>query len=167
MAIIRNATLDVFRTMFDMELEPEEGYVDQSAPTAPTAGLLSLIGFAGAWVGTGTIGTSGSFACKAASRMLMAEYDSVNEEVLDAAAEAANMIFGCFKTELEAELGPMGLSIPTVIYGRNFIARTLGTKDWIVTPFHFEGERVEIQVCLAPAESKNRGTARVAFGVNV
>jgi chemotaxis protein CheX len=44
----------------------------------------------------------------------MTEASSVDEDVLDAVAEITNMIIGSVKTDLEGELGPLGLSIPTV-----------------------------------------------------
>ena len=80
----------------------------------------------------------------------MAEYTSVNEDVLDAIAEITNMIIGNVKTLLEVDLGPMGLSIPTVIFGRNFASRTAGTFEWSVVPFVLDGEKIHIQICLAP-----------------
>jgi chemotaxis protein CheX len=52
--------------------------------------------------------------------MLLAEDSSVSEEVLDAIAEVTNMIIGHVKSSLERHLGPLGLSIPTVVFGRNF-----------------------------------------------
>src|SRR3546814_14068538 len=61
--------------------------------------------------------------------MMMAEYDAVNDEVLDAMAEVTNMIIGNVKTALEERIGCMGLSIPTVIYGRNFTYRAVGNQE--------------------------------------
>jgi hypothetical protein len=46
-------------------------------------------------------------------------------------AELTNMIVGNVKTELECKLGPLGLSIPTVVYGRKVKTKTAGTTDWI------------------------------------
>ena len=71
---------------------------------------------------------------------MMSEYSSVTDEVLDAVAELTNMIIGNLKTALEEHLGPMGLSIPTVIHGRNFTSRTVGTQDWTIVPFRMESE---------------------------
>jgi len=71
--------------------------------------------------------------------------------VLDAVAELANIIIGNAKNLLEEELGPMGMSIPTVIFGRNFTTRSAGQGEWIVAPFHCEGERLEVRMHLAPA----------------
>jgi chemotaxis protein CheX len=80
----------------------------------------------------------------------MAEFEAVNEEVLDAMAELTNMIIGSFKTNIEERLGPMGLSIPTVIYGRNFTTRSLSRNDWTLVPFECEEGGFNIHVCLAP-----------------
>jgi hypothetical protein len=43
----------------------------------------------------------------------------------------------------------MGLSIPTVIYGRNFTTRSVGHNEWTVVPFELDGEVFEIQISLA------------------
>ena len=79
---------------------------EQSAP-GPTSGVVSLIGLAGSWIGTGSISCSAASACRFSSQFIMTEFDSVNEDVLDAMAELTNMIIGGFKTEVEDELGAM------------------------------------------------------------
>jgi hypothetical protein len=40
------------------------------------------------------------------------------------------------------------LSIPTVIFGRNYRARSTGAVDWTVVPFVSGGERMDIRICL-------------------
>jgi chemotaxis protein CheX len=153
--IVRESTKDVFSTMLGIELEEGDAYLDTTAPPAGD-GILSFVGLAGTWVGTGSVSCSSTFACKMSSQFLMTEYLSVNEDVLDAVAEVTNMIIGNVKTKLEEDLGPMGLSIPTVIFGRNFASRTVGTFEWSVVPFLTEGERIEIQICLAPQKTSAR-----------
>jgi CheY-specific phosphatase CheX len=81
----------------------------------------------------------------------------VNEEALDAISEITNMIIGNFKTHAESYFGPLGLSIPTVIYGLQFSARTAAKEQWVVVPFECEEQTVEVKVCLTP----NRGLPRV------
>jgi chemotaxis protein CheX len=66
-------------------------------------------------------------------------------------AEVANMIIGNVKTELEQELGPMGMSIPTIIFGKNFSARSAGSEEWLTVPFTCEDERIEVKFCLTPS----------------
>ncbi len=67
--------------------------------------------------------------------MLMTEAPSVNEDVLDAVAELTNMIIGSVKTDLESQLGPLGLSIPTVVFGRNFRTRSAGRPSGCTSAF--------------------------------
>jgi chemotaxis protein CheX len=145
----REAASQVFEMMLAMQLEPAEAYTDTAASLS-TNGVVSFIGLAGTWAGTGSISCSAPFACKIASHLMMSEYESVDDEVLDAVAEVTNMIVGNVKTMLEERLGPMGLSIPTVIYGRNFTSRTVGKQEWTIVPFSADGEVIEIQLCLAP-----------------
>jgi len=147
--IVHAATTDVFATMLEMELTPQAPYV-QHVPPPPTEGVVSLIGLAGKWVGTGSVFCSAPFACQISSRMLMADFCAVNDEVLDAVAEVTNMVLGNVKTGLEEHLGPMGLSIPTVVYGKNFTAKTAGDGDWNVFPFTCDGELLEVKIHLAP-----------------
>jgi CheY-specific phosphatase CheX len=44
------------------------------------------------------------------------------------------------------------LSIPTVIYGRNFTSRSVGNNDWVVLPFAYGGDILEVRICLAPSK---------------
>jgi len=150
---VRSATEEVFTTMLGLEVSAGETVAEQSAP-GPTDGVVSLVGLAGSWVGTGTISCSADTACRFSSQFLMTEFESVNEEVLDAMAELANMIIGGLKTKVEEELGPMGLSIPTVIYGKNFTTRTASRNDWTLVPFHCGEDSFDIHICLAPNEQK-------------
>jgi chemotaxis protein CheX len=150
---IITATEEVFATMLGLELEVQPPYFD-SKEARPTDGVVGLIGLAGRWVGTGSIACSAELACKISSQFLMAEYTAVDQDVLDAVAEVTNMIIGNVKTLIEEELGPMGLSIPTVIFGRNFTTLTIGTNDWTIVPFQCGDEKLEVNLCLAPARQE-------------
>ena len=158
--IIRDAAVDVFTTMLSQTPEAGEAYTETAAALS-NSGVISLVGLAGPWVGTGSISCSAQCACWISSQMMMAEYDAVNDEVLDAMAEVTNMILGNVKTVLEERVGPMGLSIPTVIYGRNFTSRASGHQQWTVVPFTAAGEHLAIHLCLAP----NRCCQRPRAGV--
>ena len=148
---VRTSTADVFSTMLGLEIVSEPEYSDQNAPTV-SDGVLAFVGMAGSWTGAGAISCSATFACRICNQLLMTDATSVNEEVLDAVGEVANMIIGNFKTMVEEHLGPLGLSIPTVIYGRNFTSRSLGSNHWIVLPFKCGDETITIRCCLAPAK---------------
>ena len=143
-----SAAKDVFGMMLGLEITSGEAYIEQSTPTE-TERVVALIGLAGTWIGTGMVSCSPDFACRISSLMLMTECDGVTEDVLDAMAEMANMIFGNVKTELEEELGSLGLSIPTVIFGRNFATRSVGKQSWTVVPIETGTDVMELKICLA------------------
>lgn len=147
-AFVRTAAHEVFDTMLGAPLEDLEPYQKADAP-APGDGVVALIGMAGAWAGTGTFCCSALTACRISAALLMQEYASVDEEVLDAVGEVTNMVLGNVKSALEEDLGAMGLSIPTVIYGRNFVTRSIAPGNWSVVPFRWQGETLEIHVCLS------------------
>jgi chemotaxis protein CheX len=153
-SLIRS-TSDVFSTMLATELPDGEVTVEETvegATSEPNDGVVSFIGIAGSWAGTGSLSCSAAMACRVCAAMLMTEAPSVNEDVLDAVAEITNMIIGSVKTDLETDLGPLGLSIPTVVFGRNFKTRSAAAAEWIHVRFFWDGEPLRIKMCLAPSE---------------
>ena len=161
---IEGATQEVFSTMLNLKLVAGSVFVEKQEAT-PASGVVSLIGLAGPWVGTGSLSCSAALACKIASHFLMTEYGAVAEDVLDSVAEVTNMIIGNVKTVLENRLGGMGLSTPTVIYGRNFQTRSTGNREWTVVPFDCEGERLCVQMCIVPNPDGVWKTVRAGFPV--
>lgn len=151
------AATDVFSMMLGLQITPGEAYIEHNAPTE-TERVVALIGLAGSWIGTGMISCSPDFACRISSLMLMSEFDAVNEDVLDAMAEMANMIFGNVKTELEEQLGGLGLSIPTVIFGRNFATRSVGKQSWTVVPISAGNDVLELKICLVKSHDQNNNS---------
>lgn len=150
---ITHSVGEVFSMMLGQEVTPMMPFVENSA-SSPVSGVVSLVGLAGTWAGTGSISCTAITACRLSSMLLMTEYDAINEEVLDAVAELTNMIIGNVKTALEDRLGPMGLSIPTVIFGRNFQTRNGGSHKWIVVPFQCGEDTVLVQLCLSPNQEQ-------------
>jgi chemotaxis protein CheX len=80
----------------------------------------------------------------------MSNCDSVDEEVLDAIAEVANMIVGNVKTSLEHTLGPMRLSAPAVFFGGDFATRIVGNPNMVLVPFSHDGGSLTVQIAVAP-----------------
>lgn len=147
---VHSATAEVFSTMLGLDVSTAEIHMDQASPSI-NEGVMAFVGVAGPWMGNGVISCSATFACRLCATFLMTEANAVNEEVLDAVGEIANMVIGNFKTAAEGIVGPLNLSVPTVIYGRNFTSKSLGNNDWIVMPFECEGEKFEIRIWFAPA----------------
>ncbi len=148
---ITTSTREVFSMMLGIEVNAGEPSIDESAGTE--SGVLALVGLAGSWVGTGSLSCSAAMACHIASQMLMTECASINDDVLDAVAEVANMVIGNVKTKLEETLGAMALSTPTVVYGRNFETRRVGSREWVSVPFPCQGDSIHVQVCLTEAQA--------------
>jgi chemotaxis protein CheX len=146
---IRQSTMQVCSTMLGIEVGPGEAATETTPPEA-NDGLLSFIGLAGPLAGTGSLSCSAALACRLCNHLLMTETTSVNEEVLDAIAELTNMILGNVKTDIENELGVIGLSIPTVIFGRNFKAKTAISAEWHAVRFDIDGEILQVRLCLVP-----------------
>jgi len=151
---VHAATAEVFSTMLGVEVELAPVHADRSNPSI-VEGLMAFVGIAGPWVGSGVFSCGASFACRICELFLMTEASAVNEEVLDAVGELTNMIIGNFKTAAEAVVGPLGLSVPTVIYGKNFTSKSLGNKDWLVLPFKCGDDTFEVRVWFAPAAESN------------
>jgi chemotaxis protein CheX len=150
---ISSATQEVFTTMLDIEISSGEIEEDNAA-SSRASGVIALLGLAGEWVGNGRISCTPEFGCKMASQLLMQACSAVNEEVLDAIGEVANMIIGNVKNALEERLGTLSLSTPTVIYGHNFEARSVGIRERITVIFHAGDEHLQVQISISPATSK-------------
>ncbi len=149
----RGAVEEVFGMMIGLPATPGEVYTQEAAP-AEAEGIVTLIGIAGRGLAREASSCSLELACKLSSSMLMEEFSSVNKEVLDAMAEITNMVFGNVKTVLEGQLGPLGLSIPTVVFGRNFSTNSPGQQVWSVIPYEVEAEKMDVKICLAPKDAQ-------------
>jgi chemotaxis protein CheX len=119
-------------------------------PMQETDGVVALIGMAGPWIGTGALSCKPQLACKLAGAMLMTEFEKVDEEVLDAVAELANMVIGNLKTVVEEKVGAMGLSTPTTIYGASFMTKIGGSNHWTLIPVQVAEGELQVQICMLP-----------------
>jgi chemotaxis protein CheX len=150
---ILKASTEVFETMLNLPMSIDSSVMRTAIEPESFHGVVALVGVAGSWSGTGHLSCSPQFAQRLAGALLMSEYDSVNEEVLDAVAEVANMIIGNVKTIFEEKLGPLGLTVPTVIFGRNYQTRSVGVKDWVLVRLHSGEETMDIHFCLMPSRA--------------
>ena len=143
---LRESTAVVFSTMLNSEVSAGEPCLENDPP--PLNGVMALLGFTGEWVGTGLFYCQEKLACKLSSLMLMSEITEITNEVLDGLGELANMVLGNFKDHLEPVAGPLALSIPTVVYGRNFQTRSCAHRNWLVQPFTIGEDSFDLRVCL-------------------
>jgi len=155
------ASEEVFSTMLGVQVAYGPVYAQQGSVSG-SDGVIALIGIAGSWIGTGTITCAPAFACRISSLLLMTEYQSVDNDVLDALAEIANMIFGNAKTVLEEHVGPLGLSVPTVIMCKDFNTKQTASELWTGIPLFAEGMQMDLRLGLTPNRGSSAG-ARHAF----
>jgi chemotaxis protein CheX len=147
---MRASAMEVFGTMLGIEIEPSVP-APGAAVESEEDGVVSLLGLTGDWTGSGGLCCSAECACWIASQMLFSEYGEVNDEVRDAVGEITNMIVGNFKNNISVATGPLGMSTPTVICGRDMTTTNGGAYEWIVFPFHSQQYSFRMMVQLQPA----------------
>ena len=147
---IIGATRKVFETMLGVGVSPrDQGPGPETF--SPEDRVVALVGLAGARVGAGSVLCSGALARTLTGKMLMMDCPAaVNTEVLDAVGEIANMIVGSIKSDIEQRCGPIGLSTPTVVYGRDLVAHSVGQQPWTIVAFSCLEDQLLVQVYLAP-----------------
>jgi chemotaxis protein CheX len=157
---ITEATKEVFSTMLDMEIESLGMATDA---TAGGSALISLIGITGEWAGSGVLCCSPALAARICTQMLGTEADgqAITEEVLDVVAEVSNMVVGNIKNGLETVTGPLAMSVPTVIHGRNFQFRNALGLRGAALEFGAGEERFEVRISLAPSTESSASRTRM------
>lgn len=116
---ISKIVADVFETMFRTEVET----VEENWEPRPGS-LTAAIFFAGAWKGAVLLECSETLARRWTSRLLsMTEPTEVTDDVRDAMGELVNMVGGNLKSVLPRGVG---LSMPSVVQGRNYSMRICG-----------------------------------------
>ncbi|MEO0531346.1 MAG: chemotaxis protein CheX [Planctomycetota bacterium] len=113
----------------------------------PISGLIGLSGKASGMV---VINLSTEVALKAASAMLMDDITEVNDDVLDAVGELANMIAGQAKTDLEQY--DLSVSLPNVITGENHCVRFPSTTPPLAVPFDTDFGPIRLEVGLETSD---------------
>jgi chemotaxis protein CheX len=142
----------------------ELGYTRPGAASSGES-VEAFVGISGPMVGTGTVSCDAATACRLASAMLMTEITAVGGDVLDAMGEVANMIVGNLKVAIEERVGQLWLSVPSVVYGRNFTARTVGKFEWTVVQVTLPEGNLTVKLCLSDAKPATRRTASEAVAV--
>ena len=158
---VTDAVTEVFSTMLDLTVE-FNGLA--KGDPAESSGIISLIGITGDWAGAGIFCCSPSLAGTICARMLgmeVKENPAIDEEVMDVVAEVNNMVVGNIKNALEPVTGPLAISVPTVIHGRNFHFRNTSEADYANLVFTTEGEKFQIRVSLSPNTEPKQGHSRI------
>ena len=135
-----------FLTM--LECEVRRGKITLKSDNAPWHDVSGIVGLSGRAIGTVVISLSQSVALKAASVMLMHEKSEIDDEVVDAVGELANMVAGGAKSEFEEY--QLMASLPNVITGRNHEVRFPSNVAPICVPFETDWGTLSLEVGFAP-----------------
>jgi len=135
-----------FDTMLNCKVKRETLRLKEgNTASFPISGIVGLSGNA---VGTVVLSLSNQVAMKAAETMLMTEVKEVDDSVIDAVGELANMIAGAAKAELEKY--NMKISLPSVITGENHQIRFPSNVSPVSVPFTTDFGPIVLEVGLAP-----------------
>ena len=137
---------NTFRTMLGTEVR--RGDMSLSDPSQRSFPISGVIGLSGKVAGTVVINLSEEVALKAASTMLMDDIRVVNDDVIDAVGELANMIAGQAKAELEQY--DLSVSLPNVITGDDHCIRFPSNSKPICVPFETDLGPLQLEVGFDP-----------------
>jgi len=103
--------------------------------------LTSMVGLAGSHSGILAIHCPKDLALRITSNMLGMEVTEIDNDVNDALGEIANMIGGDVKHIFSPKGADINLSIPTVIYGSDYVLESMSSAESLVMPFVCGGDR--------------------------
>ncbi|MAT68370.1 MAG: chemotaxis protein CheX [Planctomycetaceae bacterium] len=122
---------NTFTMMFDCEVRRGPlGVTTGGSRKYPISGVIGLSGRA---VGTVVINLSEEVALKAASALMLTELTEVDDDVIDAVGELANIVAGAAKAELEEF--ELSVSLPNVVIGKGHEIRFPTNAKPICVPY--------------------------------
>jgi chemotaxis protein CheX len=136
---IAEITKGVFSTMVMMDVVDEYPLTEPVTTFHET--LTSMVGLAGSHTGILAIHCPKVLALRIASSMLGMEVTEIDEDVNDAMGEIANMVGGDVKHIFSPKGADINLSIPTIIYGSDYMVDSMSNLESLVMPFECGGER--------------------------
>jgi chemotaxis protein CheX len=136
---IAEITKGVFTTMVMMDVVDEAPLAEPIISFHET--LTSMVGLAGSHSGILAVHCPKDLALRITSNMLGMEVTEIDDDVNDALGEIANMIGGDVKHIFSPKGADVNLSIPTVIYGSDYVLESMSSAESLVMPFVCGGDR--------------------------
>jgi chemotaxis protein CheX len=116
----------------------------------PAAGELesvtAVVGFGGLLSGACVFSSGGSAARKIAARLTGMEFATVDDTVKDGIGEICNMLAGSWKGKLPELAANCGLSVPTVITGRDYRLHVQALEFQLRHAYRFEDAVFEVTI---------------------
>ncbi|MEQ8848447.1 chemotaxis protein CheX [Botrimarina sp.] len=136
------AVTNTFATM--LAADAHRGDLSLGDPRQRQYPISGLIGLSGKASGMVVINLSTEVALKAASQMLMEDINEVNDDVLDAVGELANVIAGQAKTDLAQY--DLNVSLPNVVTGEGHEIRFPSSTPPLAVPFKTDFGPLRLEV---------------------
>jgi chemotaxis protein CheX len=136
-SILEAAAREVFSMMVGIELEefPEP-------PLEPQGEQIAMVGLAGALCGMVTVRCDSKTAVKLATLMLGGDAASNPSTTGDALGEICNMVAGNFKNKIASLADHCMLSVPTVIWGEDYVLQTVQPHEGFQVVLSCEGAAI-------------------------
>jgi chemotaxis protein CheX len=133
---------EVFRLMLGVNCRRDPG----PAPIAEPESVTAVVGFGGMLSGACVFHGTGSTARKIAARMTGMEFAEVDETVQDGIGELCNMLAGAWKGKVPGLAANCGLSIPTVITGRDYNLHVQAPEFQLHHIYKFDDASFEVTI---------------------
>jgi len=140
---LAKAACEVFEIMVGTPLEEAP---EASSPFV--ADFAAMVGIAGSMCGLVGLHTTSECARRIAARMVGCDDDGAGEDAQDAFGEVCNMIAGGFKARIAGLADGCALSVPTVIFGRDFTLFSLARGEHHEVIYTFEGKPLSVTLDL-------------------
>jgi chemotaxis protein CheX len=143
--ILECAAIEVFGMMANMELS-----VPAEQPEQPRGEQTAMVGLAGALCGMITIRCGKETAIKLATQMLGEDAKSNRSMVGDALGELCNMVAGNFKSKITSLADHCMMSVPTVIWGEDYVMQTVQANSGFQFALECKGSPVWFSLVTHP-----------------
>lgn len=125
---------EIFSSMVEMD-----NLLNLPVQTDPTSHFYdcvsAMVGFVGTYNGLVSLHAPSTLAKRVTANMLGMEIEEVNDDVLDAMGEIANMLAGAFKMHISRGGTDTHLSIPSVINGKEYMISVLNNPETLTLRF--------------------------------
>lgn len=144
-----NATLNVLKIQAGVEAKAGKIFLksDDKKNSGDISGVIGLI--SDSFSGSVNITFPEKVFLEIVSGMLGEEYTEMSQDIVDAAGEITNMIFGQAKVILNEKGYGIKTAIPSVVSGKNHSLEALTKGPIVVVPFESSKGSFFVEICLS------------------
>ena len=144
-----NATLNVLKVQASVDAKPGKVFVktDAQKSVGDISGVIGLV--SDSFSGSVNITFPEKVFLEIVSGMLGETYTEMSQDIIDAAGEITNMIFGQAKVILNEKGYGIKTAIPSVVSGKNHALETLTKGPIVVVPFESSKGSFFVEICLS------------------